>query len=88
MTETLGLEEAREAKRKGRWTLKLLDSAARKLAERVGRDVLHGWDSAYYLHVEGFHEARLGLEAVRARVGLVERLLAIAKALGEGRGQP
>jgi hypothetical protein len=75
----MGLNEANEAKAKGRWTLKLLDSAARKLSERISEDILHAWDSAYYLHVEGFHEARLDIESIKARVKLIEKLLEIAR---------
>ena len=30
-----------------------------ELAEKIGEDILYAWDAAYYLHVEGFHEARL-----------------------------
>lgn len=74
-----GLEEAGEARTRSGWTLKLLDSAARRLAERIGEDVLHAWDSAYYLHNEGFHEARLDLEAVKARIKLIEKLLEITR---------
>ncbi len=67
-----------EAKEKGRWTLKLLDAAARKLAEKVDAVVLHSWDHAYFLHVESFHEARLGLDQVEARMKCIEELLHIA----------
>ncbi|WP_405054547.1 PaREP1 family protein [Thermofilum sp.] len=73
------LEEAGEARARGRWTLKLLDSAARKLAEKISEDILYAWDAAYYLHVEGFHEARLSQESVKARTKLIEKLLEISK---------
>lgn len=84
----MGLEEAGEAKAKGRWTLRLLDSAARKLAERINENILHAWDSAYYLHVEGFHEARLDLDSVRARAKLIEKLLEAARERVEKTGPP
>ena len=82
MAKLLSFEEAKE---KGRWTLKLLDAAARKLAEKVDAVVLHSWDHAYFLHVESFHEARLGLEQVEARMKYIEELLHIAKKLMQTR---
>ncbi|WP_342788299.1 PaREP1 family protein [Desulfurococcus sp.] len=84
-----GLEEAGEARARGRWTLKLLDSAARRLAEKIGEDILYAWDAAYYLHVEGFHEARLSQESVKARAKLIEKLLEITKEkTGKKTGSP
>jgi PaREP1/PaREP8 domain containing family protein len=53
----LGLEEAL---RLGRWTL--LFNAVNVIADRLGRgEVRYWWKSAWFLHVEGFHEARLRL---------------------------
>ncbi len=56
MAKLLSFEEAKE---KDRWTLELLNSAAKKIAERVSERVYDDWDHAYFLHVESFHEARL-----------------------------
>ncbi len=75
LAEAVGLEEAVEARRRGRWTLPLLDHAARKLGERIDENVYHSWDHAYFLHVEGFHEARLEPEQVKARLKYVEELV-------------
>jgi len=68
-----------EARRRGRWTLRLLDGAAGMLSERVDRRIYDDWDHAYFLHVEGFHEARLDTERVRMRAKYVEELLEIAR---------
>ncbi len=89
MAEALGIEESEKAKRKGRWTLRLLNLAAKALSERVNKRIYDDWDHAYFLHVEGFHEARLGKDQVEARVPYVEELLSIAaevvlKAHGKG----
>jgi len=84
MAAALSLEEHREAREKGRWTLKLLDSAARRLAKEINSEILHAWDHAYFLHVEGFHEARLSLDQVEARAKYVEELLRIAKEVVHG----
>ncbi|AEM38477.1 PaREP1 family protein [Pyrolobus fumarii 1A] len=85
MAEALGLEESREAQRRGRWTLGLLDNAAGRLAEIVDRRVYDDWDHAYFLHVEGFHEAGLGIEQVKKRAKYVEELLEIAKRVVGGK---
>ncbi len=87
MAEAVAAPEAREARSKGRWTLRLLDLAAKRLAELVGEDVLHGWDHAYFLHVEGFHEARLAREQVEARLPYIQGLVEAARRLlaGEAR---
>jgi uncharacterized protein (UPF0332 family) len=79
MAQTVGLQ-AKEAGRKGRWTLRLLDEAANRLSE-LDKRIYDDWDHAYFLHVEGFHEARLGLEQVRARVKYVRELFEIAKSI-------
>ncbi len=73
------LDEAIEAKKRGRWTLSLLDYAAKKLGEKICEEIYHSWDHAYFLHVEGFHEARLEPEQIRARLRYIEKLFEIAK---------
>lgn len=79
----LNLEEAGEARGKGRWTLGLLDKAARRLAEIVDARILDDWDHAFFLHVEGFHEARLSVDQVKARAGYVRELAERAKGMLE-----
>lgn len=77
MAHSLGLAEVidRVAKR-GRWTVAELERVARRAK------VTAYWDSANYLHVWGFHEAKLDSEAVRVRLPdarkLVERALELA----------
>ena len=73
----LRLPEAEEARRRGRWTLRLLDAAARRAGERLDRRIYDDWDHAYFLHVEGFHEALLNPEQVKARASYVKELLKI-----------
>lgn len=47
------------------------------------------WTEAYYLHVEGFHEARLSPEQVKERLPDVEWLLDFTrKALEKDKTQP
>ncbi len=87
MAEALGLEEARAARERGRWTLGLLDNAAARLAEVVDERIYDDWDHAYFLHVEGFHEARLGVEQVRRRLRYIEELLEAARRIVAGGGR-
>ncbi len=85
MALKLGLDEAREARARGKWTLKLLDKAVRRLAETIDRRILDDWDHAYFLHVEGFHEARLGVDEVKARAEYIKELLEKAEKILERR---
>ncbi len=65
------LDEAREALSKGRWTISLLDKAARRLGDTAWR----AWDTAYFLHVNGFHEVRIDIGDVRARLPIIQELI-------------
>jgi len=75
LSERFNLPEAKEAEEKGRWTVTLLERAVRKLSDKISIDVQIGWDSANYLHVWGFHEAKLEAENVKARLPLIKRLI-------------
>ncbi len=57
----------------------MLDKAAKELSERVNDKIYDYWAHAYFLHVEGSHEARLDIEQVKNRVRYVEKLLKIAR---------
>jgi hypothetical protein len=60
---------------------RLLFSAAKRLSERVNSQVANWWHAAWFLHVEGFHEARLSIEEVKFRVKFVEELVKFAEGL-------
>lgn len=79
LSARLNLPEAKEAEGKGRWTGALLERAVRKLADKLGTDVQLGWDAASHLHVWGFHEAKLEVEDVKARIPLIKRLVELAE---------
>lgn len=66
-----GLREAEEAMNTGRWTVVLLDRAARELGDEVWR----AWTEAYFLHVNGFHETRIDIDAVKARLSIIEKII-------------
>jgi hypothetical protein len=75
----LGLEEAQKAEEQGRWTAALLFTAVDKIAKRVGRDFKLWWGRAWFLHVEGFHEARLTAEQVKDDVEYVKFIVETAE---------
>jgi len=80
LAERFDLPQWVEASRKGRWTSALLFSAVRSLSEKTHRqEVLNGWHAAWFLHVEGFHEARLDMEEVTFRLPMVEELINLAE---------
>jgi hypothetical protein len=75
----LKLPEADEAVKRGRWTTDLLESAVISIMKRLGvNELYHWWDSAYKLHVDGFHEAKLRSDDVRLRLGDIEALVNLA----------
>jgi len=72
--------EAEEATKKGRWTTGLLESTVVNIMKRLELDELyHWWDSAYKLHVDSFHEAKLRSDDVKLRLRDVEVLVNLAK---------
>ena len=73
------LPEYEDALRMGRWTTPLLFRAVRRMVERLSRGIRHCWDSAWTLHVEGFHEARLDIESVAERVEDIEELVRLVE---------
>ena len=75
LSEHYNLHEVKEAEEKGKWTVTLLEKAVRKLSDKISIDVQIGWDAANYLHVFGFHEAKLEVENVKARIPLIKRLI-------------
>ncbi|MCC6017329.1 MAG: PaREP1 family protein [Desulfurococcaceae archaeon] len=80
----LNLDEARKVLEKGRWILSLLDDAIYAISEKLGvKEIMDWWDAAWFLHVEGFHEARLRSIDVVKRLGHVEALVSLAKIVVE-----
>ncbi len=72
----LGLIEILErAKSRGRWTVTDLEKTVCEVAKKIGEDIRIAWDSANYLHVWGFREAKLDSEAIRDRVSHIEKIV-------------
>ena len=69
-----------EVQEKGRWTSPLLFKAVRQIARSLNdEEIRHYWDTAWFLHVEGFHEARLSIDEVKARLGDIAELVNLAE---------
>ncbi len=62
---------------RGRWTVTDLEKAVRKIAKIFGKEILVGWGEANYLHIWGFHEAKLDRDAIEIRIPYVERMIKI-----------
>jgi hypothetical protein len=69
----------KEALKRGRWTATLLFKVVEKTADKLGEDVIHSWDAAWLLHVEGFHEAKLDIDSVSRRMKEIEDLAKLAE---------
>ena len=64
---------------RGRWTVTELEKAVLGISKYLGDWFGTAWDRANYLHVWGFHEAKLDSEDVRARLPDIERMVREAK---------
>jgi hypothetical protein len=58
-----------------RWTITELDKASRSISEKLGKWFRSSWDTAWALHVWGFHEAKLDSESVRDRLQDIEKMV-------------
>ena len=80
LAEKYSIEEYRKALESSRWQVGLLDKAVVTLFRTLNEPrIMDAWDSAYYLHVQGFHEAKLNIEEVEVRLPKVEWLINYVK---------
>lgn len=79
LSERFNLEEAKTAEERGRWTVTPLERAVGKLVDKMGIDVQLEWDAENYLHVWGFHEAKLDVEDVRRRMQIIKKLIELTE---------
>ena len=75
LAEKFNLTEYQQALKENRWYTYSLANAAGRLASKLGDWVKEGWDSAYVLHVWGFHKGKLDIDNVKVRLQAVKRLL-------------
>ena len=57
------------------WTITKLDKASRMISEKLGKWFRSSWDTAWALHVWGFHEEKLDFESVRDRLPDIEKMV-------------
>jgi hypothetical protein len=57
------------------WTITELDKASRVISGKLGKWFRSSWDTAWALHVWGFHEAKLDSESVRDRLPDIEKMI-------------
>ena len=70
----------KEVEEKGRWTSLLLFKAVTEIARNLRDERIRCyWDTAWFLHVEGFHEGRLDIDLVRERVRGIEELVKLVE---------
>jgi hypothetical protein len=81
LAEKFKTVEYQEALREGRWYTYLLSRASKTLASQLGDWVLDGWNSAYDLHVWGFHEGKLTVDYVKVGVRKVETMINEARGI-------
>jgi len=64
LAHSLGMDDVlKAAEGRGRWTVTDLERVVRRLKD-LEPEVVAWWDNANYLHVWGFHEARLSVEKI------------------------
>jgi len=60
---------------RGRWTVTELEKAVEAISERLGEWFRVAWDEANYLHLWGFHEAKLDANAIKVRQSNIEKMV-------------
>jgi len=81
LAKVSSLPQVDEAEKIGRWTAELLFKVVNALAKKFGEDIRSWWHTAWVLHVEGFHEARLDSDyvgsgySVESLVNLVKKIV-------------
>ncbi len=77
----LGLSDVLErVESRGRWTVTDLERVVRILDKNIP-GARAWWDSANYLHIWGFHEAKLDIDSIKARIEDIRKLLESIKRL-------
>ena len=62
---------------KGYWSTDDYFEAANELSKVLGLDIIRSWLSAWNLHVTGFHEMKLSIEAVKLLKEDVRKIIEI-----------
>jgi len=82
LTIHLKIEDVlRSVESRGRWTATDLERAVKEISKRLGKHFLISWGEANYLHVWGFHEAKLDSESIKIRVEYIDFIIEETKKL-------
>jgi len=75
----------KEVVAEGRWTSPLLFKAVTQIARTLKNEQIRRyWNTAWTLHVEGFHEGRLSIDYIKEQAEDIEELVKLAAAAGNG----
>ena len=70
----------KEVAEKGRWTSLLLFRAVIEIARNLkNEEIRRYWNTAWTLHVEGFHEGRLEIDYIKEEARDIEELVKLAE---------
>jgi hypothetical protein len=64
-----------DVEKSGTWSLGKLEKAVLNISDKVGDWLTSSWDTAWALHVWGFHEAKFDAEDVRRRLPSIDRMV-------------
>jgi len=71
----------KRVRERGRWVLKDLEYVAMISKSKLGESFYIGWDMACFLHVWGFHEAKLDPDSIRSRLPYIKRMVSSVEKL-------
>jgi len=74
-----------DVEKSGRWSVGKLEKAVLSISDKVGDWFRSSWDTAWALHVWGFHEAKFDAEDVRRRLPSIDRMVTEAQKIVEKR---
>jgi hypothetical protein len=73
-----------QVRQRNRWTVTDLEKAVEAISQKLGYWFMASWDTAWALHVWGFHEAKFDSEAVKIRLPYIEKIVEEAKKIVSG----
>ncbi|WP_288104763.1 PaREP1 family protein [Thermofilum sp.] len=72
-----------DVEKSGRWSVGKLEKAVLSISDKVGDWFRSSWDTAWALHVWGFHEAKFDAEDVKRRLPSIDRMVTEAQRIIE-----
>ena len=72
-----------DVEKSGRWSVGKLEKAVLSISDKVGDWFRSSWDTAWALHVWGFHQAKFDAEDVRRRLPSTGRMVTEAQRIIE-----